>query len=68
MTDGTDFSPGDIVLDRDADEENPAYVATLPDATAKDWVAYEEADEEITVAEDNPDSMRIALKTLEREV
>jgi hypothetical protein len=55
MTDGTDFSPGDIVLDRETDERSPAYVTTLPDATAADWIAYEDEDEEITVAEDNPD-------------
>jgi hypothetical protein len=50
MTDGTDFLPGDIVLDRDTDEESPAYVTTLPDAPIEDWVAYEDDGEEITVA------------------
>jgi hypothetical protein len=55
MTDESDFNPGDIVLDRDTDEESPAYVTTLPDATANEWVAYEDEGEEITVAEDNPE-------------
>jgi hypothetical protein len=49
------FNIGDIVLDRDADEESAAYVTTLPDATADEWIAYEDEGEEITVAEDNPD-------------
>jgi hypothetical protein len=48
------FNIGDIVLDRDDDEESSAYVTTLPDATANEWVAYEDEGEEITVAEDNP--------------
>jgi hypothetical protein len=56
---GRKFNIGDIVLDRDADadRQNSAYVTTLPDATAEDWVAYENEDEgeEITVAEDNSD-------------
>lgn len=49
------FNIGDIVLDRDGDEESSAYVTTLPDATAEEWVAYEDEGEEITVAEDNPE-------------
>jgi hypothetical protein len=49
------FNIGDIILDRDADEESAAYVTTLPDGTAEEWVAYEDEGEEITVAEDNPD-------------
>jgi hypothetical protein len=50
-TDG--FNVGDVVHDRDSDEEDPtsAYVATLPDATAEEWTAHDET----TVAEDNPD-------------
>jgi hypothetical protein len=52
---GRKFNIGDIVLDRDGDEESSAYVTTLPDATAEEWVAYENEGEEITVAEDNPE-------------
>lgn len=55
---GTKFSVGDIVHDQDADadEQTGAYVTTLPDATAEEWVAYEDEEgTETTVAEDNPD-------------
>jgi hypothetical protein len=47
------FNVGDVVHDRDSDEDDPtsAYVATLPDATAEEWVAHDET----TVAEDNPE-------------
>jgi hypothetical protein len=38
MTDETDFSPGDVVLDRDDDTPNPAVVVNcLPGATAEEW-------------------------------
>jgi hypothetical protein len=49
----TGFNVGDIVFDRESDDDGPsaAYVTTLPDATADEWIAYEET----TVAEDNPD-------------
>jgi hypothetical protein len=51
------FNIGDVVHDRDSEDDEPtsAYVATLPDATAEEWVAYEDEGEEITVAEDNPE-------------
>lgn len=55
---GRKFNVGDIVHDQDADadEQTGAYVTTLPDATAEEWVAYEnEEGTETTVAEDNPD-------------
>ncbi|EMA55355.1 hypothetical protein [Halococcus thailandensis] len=55
---GRKFSVGDIVHDQDADadEQTGAYVTTLPDATAEEWVAYEDKEgTETTVAEDNPD-------------
>jgi hypothetical protein len=47
------FNVGDVVHDRDSDEDDPtsAYVASLPDATAEEWVAHDET----TVAEDNPE-------------
>jgi hypothetical protein len=47
------FNVGDVVHDRDSDEDEPtsAYVASLPDAPAEEWVAHDET----TVAEDNPE-------------
>jgi hypothetical protein len=33
---GRKFNIGDIVLDRDADEQSSAYMTTLPDATAEE--------------------------------
>jgi hypothetical protein len=52
MTDGTDFSPGDVVLDRDDDNANPALVVNcVPGATADEW----DVPGDQTVAEANPD-------------
>jgi hypothetical protein len=52
MTAETDFSPGDVVLDRDDDTPNPAVVVNcLPGATADDWTVSGGQ----TLAEANPD-------------
>jgi hypothetical protein len=52
MTDETDFSPGDVVLDRDDDEADPALVVNcVPGATADEW----DVPGDQTVAEANPD-------------
>jgi hypothetical protein len=52
MTEETDFSPGDVVLDRDDDTPNPAVVVNcLPGATADDWTVSGGQ----TLAEANPD-------------
>jgi hypothetical protein len=52
MTDVTDFSPGDVVLDRDDDNADPALVVNcIPGASANDW----DVPGDKTVAEANPD-------------
>jgi hypothetical protein len=52
MTDETDFSPGDVVLDRDDDNPDPALVVNcLPGASADEWNVLGDQ----TVAEANPD-------------
>jgi hypothetical protein len=54
MTDETDFTPkpGDVVLDRDDDDPDPAVVANAPSIPAEDWpIPWLEK----TIAEDNPD-------------
>jgi hypothetical protein len=52
MTDEGDFSPGDVVIDRDDDTPNPAVVVNcVPGATADEWTVPGDQ----TVAEANPD-------------
>jgi hypothetical protein len=54
MPDETGFTPkpGDVVLDRDDDDPDPAMVANAPDIPAEDWtIPWLEK----TIAEDNPD-------------
>jgi hypothetical protein len=52
MTDESDFAPGDVVLDRDDDEADPALVVNcIPGATADEW----DVPGDQTVAEANPD-------------
>jgi hypothetical protein len=54
MTDETDFTPkpGDVVVDRDDDDPDPAVVANAPSIPAEDWtIPWLEK----TIAEDNPD-------------
>jgi hypothetical protein len=54
MPDETGFTPkpGDVVLDRDDDDPDPAVVANAPDIPAEDWtIPWLEK----TIAEDNPD-------------
>jgi hypothetical protein len=51
MTDETDFSPGDVVFDRDDDEADPALVVNcIPGASADEW----DVPGDQTVAETNP--------------
>jgi hypothetical protein len=54
MPDETGFTPkpGDVVLDRDDDDPDPAVVANAPDIPAEDWTIPRL---EKTIAEDNPD-------------
>ena len=52
MTDESDFSPGDVVFDRDDAEADPALVVNcIPGASADDWNVLGDQ----TVAETNPD-------------
>jgi hypothetical protein len=52
MTDEGDFSPGDVVIDRDDETPNPAVVVNcVPGATADEWNVPGEQ----TLAEANPD-------------
>jgi hypothetical protein len=52
MTDESDFSPGDVVLDRDDDDADPALVVNcLPGVSADEW----DVPGDQTVAEANPD-------------
>jgi hypothetical protein len=52
MTEETDFSPGDVVLDRDDDNPDPALVVNcVPGATADEWNVPGEQ----TLAEANPE-------------
>jgi hypothetical protein len=52
MTNETDFSPGDVVLDRDDNNANPALVVNcIPGASADEW----DVPGDQTVAEANPD-------------
>jgi hypothetical protein len=52
MTDESDFSPGDVVLDRDDDNANPALIVNcIPGASADEW----DVPGDQTVAEANPD-------------
>jgi hypothetical protein len=51
-----DFSIGDLVVDTEDDDPNPAMVVSLPAARCSEWDAYRRWDgEPVTVAEDNPD-------------
>ena len=51
------FLPGTVVVDNEDPEPAPAIVINRPPCTCQEWVAYldSETDEEVTVAEDNPE-------------
>lgn len=50
-----ELSIGDVVIDRDHPEPNPAVVVNLPSKTASEWTAFWVRDDPVTVAEDNPE-------------
>jgi len=55
------FQVGDYVVDTEADHDKKLVVVGIPDARADEWTAYETADGEVTVAEDNPEYPEDAL-------
>lgn len=56
-TDDAQFLPGTVVVDKEDPEPTAAIVINRPPCTCEEWVAYHdhETDEEVTVAEDNPE-------------
>ena len=52
----SDYSPGDIVVDREDSDPNLAVVVNRPPVPAEEWnVPVGDEDEEITVADENPE-------------
>lgn len=56
-SDADRYRPGTVVIDREDPAPSEAVVINRPPCTCQEWVAYldSETDEEVTVAEDNPE-------------